>query len=55
MNKVTGGLLFLFPFSISYIELKCSLIIIFTFATFATIQEGHIIRTTKSNEEYHLS
>ena len=54
MNKVTGGLLFLFPFSISYIELKYSLIIICIFATFAAIQEGHIIRTTKSNEEYHL-
>ena len=44
MNKVTGFLLFVFPLTISFINLKYSAAVVCIFATFAAIQEGHIIR-----------
>ena len=47
MNKITGLLLFVFPLTLSFIELKYSAIIVCVFATFAAIQEGHFIRTEK--------
>ena len=45
MNKVTGALCFLLPFTLSFINLKYSAIIVCAAATFAAIQEGHYIRT----------
>ena len=45
MNKVTGALCFLLPFTLSFIDLKYSAIIVCAAATFAAIQEGHFIRT----------
>ena len=45
MNKVTGVALFLFPFALSIVDLKYSGIFICALATFAAIQEGHLIRT----------
>ena len=45
MNKVTGFLLFVFPLTISFINLKYSAAVVCIFATFAAIQEGHFIRT----------
>ena len=45
MNKVTGFLLFVFPLTISFINLKYSAAVVCAFATFAAIQEGHFIRT----------
>ncbi len=45
MNKVTGIALFLFPLTISIIDLKYSGIFVCALATFAAIQEGHMIRT----------
>ncbi len=45
MNKVTGGLLFVFPLTISFIEVRYSAIVVCLVATFAAIQEGHFIRT----------
>ena len=45
MNKVTGFLLFVFPLTISFINLNYSAAVVCIFATFAAIQEGHFIRT----------
>ena len=47
MNKVTGLLLFVFPLTITFIDLKYSATVVCIFATFAAIQEGHFIRTSK--------
>ncbi len=45
MNKITGALCFLLPFTLSFINLKYSAIVVCAAATFAAIQEGHYIRT----------
>ena len=45
MNKMTGLLLFLLPFTLSFIELKYSSILVCSIATFAAIQEGIYIVT----------
>jgi len=45
MNKATGIALFLFPFTLSMIDLKYSGIFVCALATFAAIQEGYLIRT----------
>ena len=47
MNKVSGLLLFVLPLTISFIDLKYSAVVVCVFATFAAIQEGHLIRTHK--------
>lgn len=47
MNKVTGALLFIFPLTVSIIDLKYSVIIVCLIATFAAVQEGHYIRIGK--------
>ena len=47
MNKVTGALLFVFPLTLSFIDLKYSASVVCIFATFAAVQEGHFIRTKK--------
>ena len=48
MNKVTGLLLFVFPLTISFLDLKYTAVAVCIFATFAAIQEGHFIRTNKT-------
>ena len=45
MNKITGLLLFVFPLTLAFIDLKYSAAVVCAFATFAAIQEGHFIRT----------
>ena len=45
MNKVTGALLFVLPLTIPLIEPSHSAIVVCAIATFAAIQEGHLIRT----------
>lgn len=47
MNKITGFLLFVLPLTLSFVELKYSVIFVCIFSTFAAIQEGHFIRTKK--------
>ena len=47
MNKVTGALCFLLPFTLSFIDLKYSAIVVCAAATFAAVQEGHFIRTER--------
>ena len=49
MNKVTGVLLFVFPLTLSFIDLKYSATVVCIIATFAAVQEGHFIRTKNSN------
>ena len=44
-NKITGGLLFVLPLTLSLIELKYSAVVVCIAATFAAVQEGHFIRT----------
>ena len=45
MNKVTGAALFLLPLTLSIIDLKYSGEAVCALATFAAIQEGHLIRS----------
>ena len=49
MNKVTGGLLFLFPLTPAFIDLKYSAAIVCMAATAAAIQEGHLIKRKVTN------
>lgn len=48
MNKITGALCFILPFTLSFIDLTYSAIVVCAAATFAAIQEWHFIRTGKS-------
>ena len=45
MNKVTGILLFILPLTLTLIDLRYSGAVVCAVATFAAIQEGHLIRT----------
>ena len=45
MNKVTGVLLFVLPLTLTIIDLKYSGMVVCVAATFAAVQEGHLIRT----------
>lgn len=44
MNKLTGGLLFLLPLTLRYIDLQYSGAVVCGFATVAAVQEGYYIR-----------
>ena len=44
INKVTGGLLFLLPMTIPFIDLKISAVIVCVVATVAAVHEGRVIR-----------
>ena len=48
-NKVTGVLLFVFPLTVEFIDLKYSGSVVCAAAIFAAIQEGHLIRTGADN------
>lgn len=50
MNKITGLLLFLLPFTLPVIELKYSAAAVCIIATFSAVQEGHYIRTGREIE-----
>lgn len=45
MNRVTGAMLFAMPFTLSMVDLKYSGAVVCAVATFAAVQEGHLIRT----------
>ena len=51
MNKVTGILLFVLPLTVTFIDLKYSGTLVSAAATFAAIQEGHLIRTGTWNND----
>ena len=42
-NKVTGGLLFVFPLTLTFIDLKCSAAVVCMIATAAAIHEGFTV------------
>ncbi len=44
INKVTGGLLFVFPLTLAFIDLKYSAAVVCTVATAAAVYEGYQIR-----------
>ena len=48
LNKVTGAMLFVLPFSVSFVDRRYSGSVICAVATFAAIQEGHLIRTKRT-------
>lgn len=50
MNKVTGLLLFIFPLTLAYFDLKYSGTVICAVATFSAIQEGRFIRIRRNKE-----
>ena len=54
MNKVTGALLFVLPLTLTFIDLKYSGAIVSAVATFAAIQEGHLIRTGTRNDNVSI-
>ena len=45
-NKITGVLLFAWPVAIQFVSLSVPTAVICAVATFAAVQEGHLIRTT---------
>ena len=45
MNRVTGALLFVLPLTVPLVELRYTAPFVCAAATFAAIQEGHLIRT----------
>lgn len=51
MNKITGGLLFVLPLTVRVIDLRYSAAIVCAVATFAAMQEGHLIRTRPVEEK----
>ena len=48
LNKVTGGLLFVLPLTLSFIDLKYSAAVVCAVATAAAIQEGYLIRADRT-------
>ena len=44
INKVTGGLLFIFPLTLTFIDLRCSAVVVCVVATAAAIQEGNLVK-----------
>lgn len=51
MNKVTGSLLFVLPMTATFAALTVSAAVVCTVATFAAVQEGHLIRTGRTSRE----
>lgn len=45
MNKATGLLLFLLPLTVTFVELKCTAIVVCSVATFSAIHEGFCVIT----------
>ena len=43
INKMTGGLLFIFPLTLTFIDLRYSASVVCMAATAAAIQEGYLI------------
>ena len=51
MNKVTGGVLFVFPLTLSFVDPVFSASAVCLIATIAAIQEGHVMRTGEGEEK----
>ena len=50
MNKVTGALMFVLPLTVPLVELRYTAVLVCAAATFAAVQEGHLIRRRTSEE-----
>ena len=48
INKVTGGLLFIFPLTLAFINLKYSAAVVCAVATIAAVYEGYLIRAGRT-------
>ena len=48
MNKITGAILFIFPLTLSFVDLNYSGSFICFIATLAAVHEGYLIRTNKA-------
>ena len=48
MNKITGGLLFVLPLTVSVADPKYTAAAVCAVASFAAVQEGHFIRTGRA-------
>ena len=48
INKVTGGLLFLFPLTLAWIDLKFSAAVVCAVATIAAVYEGYLIKSGRT-------
>ena len=48
MNKVTGGLLFVFPLTLSFIDFKYSAAVVCAVATIAAFYEGYLIQAGRT-------
>ena len=44
LNKITGFLLFIFPLTITFIDMKCGLVVVCIMATISTLQECYIVK-----------
>jgi CDP-diacylglycerol--glycerol-3-phosphate 3-phosphatidyltransferase len=49
INKVTGGLLFIFPLTLVYIDLEYSAAAICAVATIAAVNEGYLIQAGRTS------
>ena len=55
INKMTGGLLFALPLTLTFIDLKYSAVFLCLVATVAAIQEGYLINRNMMNSTRPLS
>ena len=44
MNKMTGGMLFVLPLTLAFIDLRYSAVVVCVVATAAAIQEGYLVK-----------
>ena len=44
INKVTGGMLFIFPLTLAFVDLRYSVVAVCAVATAAAVQEGYLIK-----------
>ena len=49
INKVTGGLLFIFPLTLAFIDLKYSAAVVCAVATIAAVYEGYLIHAGRTS------
>jgi CDP-diacylglycerol--glycerol-3-phosphate 3-phosphatidyltransferase len=49
INRMTGGLLFVFPLTLAFIDLRYSAAVVCMVATAAAIQEGYIVKRKVTN------
>ena len=48
LNKVTGGLLFVFPLSLAFVDLRYSAAVVCMAATIAAVYEGYLIQAGRT-------